>query len=283
MVDHVLSSADARPPAAAAGELTALIEVPRTLLAAVIRKDPGALEELRDFVAQQPSPVAVSGFSASTAEAVRRFRGRRAVATHLIAANHQLVLAAADSAKRADTALEKLAELTRFSERDPLTGTPNRALMLDRIERSIGLARRQQTRAAILFADLDGFKQINDTLGHAIGDEALRVASRRFESVVRDSDTVSRHGGDEFLVVLGALGLAMDAGAIAGKLLIALAQPAAVGNHLLHLSASIGIAIYPDDAKDIGTLISGADEAMFSAKRHGPGNYEFWKTPSSSC
>jgi diguanylate cyclase (GGDEF)-like protein len=199
----------------------------------------------------------------------------RASDVHLVKDNRRLILVARKAEMRAASAVASLIELSRASERDALTGTPNRTLMLERVERGIAVARRRQMRVAILFADLDGFKQINDAFGHAVGDEALRVTSRRFESVVRDSDTVSRHGGDEFLVLLTALAEPSDAAAISAKLLASLARPARVGAHVLRLSASIGIAVYPEDGEDAATLIGVADAAMFRSKRRGPGRFGF--------
>ena len=148
--------------------------------------------------------------------------------------------------------------------------------MLDRLESAIATARRRETRIAVLFVDLDHFKRINDTLGHAIGDEALKLTARRLQSAVRDSDTVSRHGGEEFLVLLPDISQAADAVSIAQKLLAALAAPARAGEHRLHLSASIGITIYPEDAEDAQTLISRADAAMYRSKRRGAGGFEFY-------
>ena len=190
--------------------------------------------------------------------------------------NEQLVLAALHAESVAETAVSELGELARLGQRDPLTNLPNRLLMLDRLESAIAAARRRETRIAVLFIDLDHFKRINDTLGHAIGDEALKLVARRLQSAVRDSDTVSRHGGEEFLVLLPDISQAADAVSIAQKLLAALAAPARAGEHRLHLSASIGITIYPEDAEDAQTLISRADAAMYRSKRRGAGGFEFY-------
>jgi diguanylate cyclase (GGDEF)-like protein len=194
----------------------------------------------------------------------------------LAEANEQLVLAALHAESVAETAVNELGELARSSQRDPLTNLPNRVLMLDRLDSAIATARRRDTRIAVLFIDLDNFKRINDTLGHAIGDEALMLTARRLQSAVRDSDTVSRHGGEEFLVLLPDISQAADAASIAQKLLAALAAPARAGEHRLHLSASVGITIYPEDAEDAQTLISRADAAMYRSKRRGPGGFEFY-------
>ncbi len=196
-------------------------------------------------------------------------------AAQLAEANEQLVLATLQAETIAETATSHLDELARASQRDALTDTPNRALMLDRLENAISLARRHVTRLAVLFLDLDQFKHINDTLGHAIGDEVLQLVARRLESVVRGSDTVSRHGGDEFLVLIGEVSKASDAAVIAAKILAVLTAPCRVGDHLLRLSASLGIATYPDDGEDAATLVSRADAAMYRSKRRRLGGFEF--------
>jgi len=190
-------------------------------------------------------------------------------------ANGHLVLAALQAVATAETAASDLDRLARASQRDTLTDTPNRALMLDRMERAIAMARRRRTCIAVVFLDLDRFKQINDTLGHTIGDGVLQLVARRLESVVRDSDTVSRHGGDEFLVLLTGISRSSDAALIAGKVMAALGAPSRVGEHVLHLSASIGIAVYPQDGQDAATLIDRADAAMYRSKKNGLGSFEF--------
>lgn len=199
----------------------------------------------------------------------------------IVEANERLVIAALEAEHVAETAVNKLDALARASERDALTGTPNRALMLDRLENALALARRRRGRVAVLFLDLDGFKGINDSLGHAAGDEVLQLVSRRLESVIRESDTISRHGGDEFLVLLAAVSQPPDAALIAEKILAAVAEPTQVGGRVLRLSASIGIAIYPDDGEDVASLISAADAAMFRSKRDRRGGLEFHRRKSS--
>jgi diguanylate cyclase (GGDEF)-like protein len=196
-------------------------------------------------------------------------------AAQLVEANEQLVLAALQAETVAETATGQLDEIARSSQRDSLTDTPNRALMLDRLENAIAMARRHVTRLAVLFLDLDQFKQINDTLGHGVGDEVLQLVARRLQSVVRGSDTVSRHGGDEFLVLVGEITKAADAAVIAAKILAVLTAPSRVGDHMLRLSASLGIATYPEDGEDAATLISRADAAMYRSKRRRGGGFEF--------
>jgi diguanylate cyclase (GGDEF)-like protein len=197
-------------------------------------------------------------------------------ATELREANEQLILAALHAETRAEIAVTHLDELAHSSQHDALTGTPNRALMLDRVENAIAFAKRHGTRIGVLFLDLDEFKQINDTLGHAAGDAVVQLVARRLESEVRQSDTISRHGGDEFLVLLAEISQPSDAALVAEKILAALAAPSRLGNHPISLSASIGIALFPDDGTDAATLIASADTAMYSCKRHGGRNFQFY-------
>jgi diguanylate cyclase (GGDEF)-like protein len=194
-------------------------------------------------------------------------------ANQLMEANEQLVLAALHADSVAEMARKSEGEMSATSQRDPLTGTANRVLMLDRIEHALALARRRRSLCAVLFLDLDRYKQINDTLGHATGDAVLRHAARRLESVVRESDSVSRFGGDEFVVLLTEVGEPSDAARIAAKMLDAVSAPSRIGEHALHLSASIGIAIFPRDAADTAGLISRADANMYRAKKNGGGSF----------
>ncbi|MEO7852985.1 MAG: GGDEF domain-containing protein [Rubrivivax sp.] len=189
-------------------------------------------------------------------------------------ANEHLVLSALRAQEIADTAVRDLHKLTRSSQRDALTGTPNRELMRDRLDQAIALARRHGALTAVLFIDLDDFKTINDTLGHGAGDEVLQLTARRLEAVVRESDTVSRHGGDEFLVLLAEVQQPADAQTIATKMLAALSEPCVVRTKTLRLSASIGIALYPDDGAHAATLIGHADAAMYRVKRRGGDGFE---------
>jgi diguanylate cyclase len=174
----------------------------------------------------------------------------------------------------AESALDALQEITRRAEHDPLTQLPNRVLLLDRFSRAIASAERHGGRLALLFLDLDGFKQINDTLGHATGDEVLKLVAQRLSSAVRKADTVSRHGGDEFLILLTEVSQASDARLIAEKVRAALKAPARVGPHRFDLSASIGISLYPDDGLDADQLIEQADTAMYEAKRRNDGGVQ---------
>jgi diguanylate cyclase (GGDEF)-like protein len=152
---------------------------------------------------------------------------------------------------------------------DALTGLPNRILLNDRITRELAHARRQQTSAALLFLDLDRFKIINDSLGHAVGDQMLRVISRRLNNCVREEDTVARLGGDEFMVLLPRISGSADAGRIANKIIGCLVDPISCNGHELHITTSIGISIFPYDGTDAETLIKHADISMYRAKELG--------------
>jgi diguanylate cyclase len=181
--------------------------------------------------------------------------------------SEQLLIAALHAQNIAVEALSDLREFTWWSERDVLTQIPNRALTLDRLENAIAMARRHDTRIAVLFIDLDHFKKINDDWGYEVGDAALQLVARRLLLLVRDSDTVSRHAGDQFLVLLPEVIEYADVSAIAAKMLSAIAMPSRVCEHVLRLSASLGISIFPDDAGDATGLIARADAAMHVSKR----------------
>jgi diguanylate cyclase len=196
-------------------------------------------------------------------------------ASTLVEANEQLVLAMLRAHTDAEAAAQTLKEVSRSAERDALTGLPNRVLLLDRLALAIASAKRHRARLALLFLDIDKFKQINDTLGHAVGDEVLKGAADGLVSSVRGADTVSRHGGDEFIILLTDLSQASDAVPIAEKVIAALDAPSRVGDHVFRLAASIGISIYPDDGEDADTLIDRADAAMYRAKRQGLGRFVF--------
>ena len=193
----------------------------------------------------------------------------------IIEANEQLVLAALRSQTNADTAAHALEEVSRSSQLDTLTGLPNRVVLLDRLGQGLVNAKRRSSRLALLFLDLNDFKQVNDTLGHAVGDDVLRIAAQRIAACVRETDTVSRHGGDEFLILLSEVALASDATQIAAKIIAELAAPTRIHEHVLRLMASVGISIYPEDGQAPDVLIGRADAAMYRAKSEGPGSFVF--------
>ena len=168
-------------------------------------------------------------------------------------------------------------EMKHLAQHDILTDLPNRALLKDRLTQAIATAHRNSTQAAVLFLDLDQFKQINDSLGHAIGDKLLQSVAARLVSCVRGSDTVNRQGGDEFVVLLSEIKHAADAGITARKILAALTASHGVDQHNLHVTASIGVSTYPEDGENAEILIENADTAMYQAKEKGRNNYQFFK------
>ena len=168
-------------------------------------------------------------------------------------------------------------QLSHLAQHDVLTDLPNRMLLNDRLQQAITMARRHGYRIAVLFMDLDRFNHINDSLGHVVGDQLLQAVAARLERSVRESDTVGRQGGDEFVVVLSELVAAENAGISAAKLLAALTLPYHIGPHDVSVPVSIGVSIYPDDAEDAETLINNADTAMYHAKENGRNNYQFFR------
>ncbi len=159
---------------------------------------------------------------------------------------------------------------------DALTDLPNRALLYDRVRQGIAQAQRSGRPTAVLFIDLDRFKNVNDSLGHPAGDRLLRVVAERLVACTRGTDTVSRLGGDEFVVVLTDLAQLADCGIVAQKILASLSQPAEIDGHELHVTPSIGICAYPEDGSDVETLMRNADAAMYHAKEMGRNNYQFF-------
>jgi diguanylate cyclase (GGDEF)-like protein len=168
-------------------------------------------------------------------------------------------------------------QITHSAEHDFLTGLPNRMLLNDRISQAIASARRDKKQVAVLFLDLDGFKHINDSLGHPVGDKLLQSIALRLAASVRGADTVSRQGGDEFVVLLADLAQPEDAVTMAARMLRTVAEPHSVDQHDLHLTTSIGVSVYPDDGLDAETLIKNADTAMYQAKENGRKSFRFFK------
>jgi diguanylate cyclase (GGDEF)-like protein/PAS domain S-box-containing protein len=170
-----------------------------------------------------------------------------------------------------------LQQMSYLANHDFLTNLPNRLLLNDRLAQAMAAARRQQQQLAVLFVDVDRFKHINDSLGHAIGDQLLLSVAERLVASVRGSDTVSRQGGDEFVILLSSITHAADAAFSANKILTALGMPHHAGDHDLQITASMGIGVYPDDGTDAETLVKNADIAMLNAKDNGRNNYQFFK------
>jgi diguanylate cyclase (GGDEF)-like protein/PAS domain S-box-containing protein len=169
-------------------------------------------------------------------------------------------------------------KMAHLAEHDSLTGLPNRLLLHDRLIQGIAFAERHHTAIAVLFLDLDNFKNINDSLGHGVGDELLVSVSNRLRAQVRQSDTVSRPGGDEFVVLVSEDKHAEYATITAEKILHALAEPHHLSGNELHITTSIGISLYPADGADTETLIKNADTAMYHAKKKGRNNFQFFNS-----
>jgi diguanylate cyclase (GGDEF)-like protein/PAS domain S-box-containing protein len=168
-------------------------------------------------------------------------------------------------------------QMTHAAQHDLVTNLPNRLLLNDRIAQSISLARRQNRPLAVIFLDLDRFKYINDSLGHATGDKLLQSVSKRLLAGLRGSDTVSRQGGDEFVTLLSEIADPEDLATSAKKILLLLNPPHSIGGQDLLIGGSIGISVYPTDGEDAETLIKNADTAMYYAKERGRNNFQFFK------
>lgn len=183
-------------------------------------------------------------------------------------------------------------KMTYLAQHDFLTGLPNRALLTERLSQAIGLAQRYRKQVAVLFLDLDDFKNINDSLGHAIGDQLLQSVAQRLTECVRGTDTVCRQGGDEFVILLAEIEHSQDAAQVAETVLAAFAAPHVIEGHELHVTSSIGISVYPDDDVDVDgaapaahdamrsadVAMQNADTAMYHAKSGGRNNYQFFRT-----
>jgi diguanylate cyclase (GGDEF)-like protein len=156
-----------------------------------------------------------------------------------------------------------------LAKQDPLTGLGNRRLLTERISAALANARRNENAMAVVYLDLDGFKQINDTLGHGVGDALLKIVARRLKSVVREEDTVGRVGGDEFMIALWQVANAGDVATVAEKLLEIVSQPYFIEERNVSVTTSAGIGIYPDHGEDAESLMKSADAALYEAKRGG--------------
>ncbi len=207
------------------------------------------------------------GVDASIEDSVAPIHDRRGAVTGAVMVFHDVSIARALSLR-----------MSYLAQHDGLTDLPNRILLNDRLEQAMAASRRGGQKLAVLFLDLDHFKHINDSLGHGIGDGLLQSVAKKLLSSIRSSDTVSRQGGDEFVVLLSKVMHAEDAGVAADKVLLALNEPHQIGEHEIHITASIGIVTFPDDAGDADTLLKHADLAMYQAKDAGRNNYQFYKS-----
>lgn len=198
----------------------------------------------------------------------------------------QLASIALDNARLYNAAQQELKERKRIEERlrylayhDSLTDLPNRSLFNDRLSIALSQAQRHASKLAVLFLDLDHFKQVNDTLGHDMGDQFLKVIADRLSSLLRKGDTIARIGGDEFTILLPNISKNEDAGNVAQKIIEATKEPWRINNHEFHITTSIGIALYPSDGEDIESLVKNADAAMYQAKMLGRNNFQYY-TPA---
>ena len=166
--------------------------------------------------------------------------------------------------------------IRHMAHHDALTGLPNRSLFRDRLTHAMAQADRYHQKLAVMFLDLDRFKAINDTLGHNVGDQLLKIAAERLRSCVRDSDTVARLGGDEFTVVVEDIVEDHDAAAVAQKILDTLSQPFNLYGHEVFISVSVGVTLYPSDDENADNLLRNADSAMYRAKEFGRNNFQFY-------
>ncbi len=164
----------------------------------------------------------------------------------------------------------------RMAYFDALTGLPNRRLFFDRLNQALSRAQRYDEKVALLFIDPDGFKPVNDSLGHDMGDLLLQEVARRLQGCLRKSDTVARIGGDEFTCILPHIERAGDVNVVARKIIRALNSPFDIKGHKIHISGSVGASLFPDDSADCEELISNADAAMYIAKKQGKNNFQFF-------
>lgn len=189
------------------------------------------------------------------------------VVTHFVSTGHDIT-----------ERMQTQERLQFLAHHDVLTGLPNRSLFIDHLKQSLAYARWHNRLVAVLFFDIDRFKNINDTLGHDVGDQLLQAIARRLAGCLRERDTVARFGGDEFVIVLNDIAASSDVGLLAKKILDTMRPPFLVNDVTLHATASIGISLFPGDGEDSGSLLSKADTAMYRAKDMGRNQYQFYST-----
>jgi len=207
-----------------------------------------------------------NGFEASIEDSAAPIRDRGGRVTGAVIVFHDV-----------SEARSMVLKMSHLAQHDYLTDLPNRLLLNDRLTQTISLARRRRKQLAVLFMDMDHFKNINDSLGHLIGDKLLRSVARRLTTCVRGSDTVCRQGGDEFVVLLADVEHAEAAGYSAAKILSVLAEKHCIAGHDLNVTLSIGISLFPGDGEDAETLLKNADAAMYHAKENGRNSFQFFK------
>ena len=249
---------------------------------ATVHHREGVAQRREDAVGKREEVTLARECSVTTREQDSRSKEHLKIATdeHLILlqkANAHLVIATLEAHKLTEQVQAAREQMKYAAYHDGLTGLPNRMLLQDRLGQAIEVAQRQERPLAVMFLDLDRFKYINDSLGHDVGDQLLQSVAQRLQNSLRHSDTISRQGGDEFVVLLSNVEHAKDAAISAEKMLAAQMLPHHIGPHKLHISVSIGISVYPDDGQDTETLIKCADIAMYHAKERGRNKYKFYK------
>jgi diguanylate cyclase (GGDEF)-like protein len=205
---------------------------------------------------------------------------KAALAEHIVKlqhANEHLVVASVEAYALTEEIQEARIQMAHLAQHDVLTDLPNRFLLYDRIAQAIALARRQGKQVAVMFLDIDRFKSINDSLGHSVGDHLLQSVATRLTACVRNSDTVCRQGGDEFVILLADIEHAEDVALSAQKIFATLNLPYCIDQLDLHVTMSVGISVYPNDGQDADSLINCADTAMYHAKQGGRNNYLFFE------
>ncbi len=196
----------------------------------------------------------------------------------LRASNHQL----ADTNEVLEHQIEERrqaeSQIAFLATHDALTGLPNRRLQEDRFDQAVAQAARRRVRVALLFIDLDRFKEVNDSMGHPTGDELLETVAARLRDCLRDGDSVCRQGGDEFLLMLSTATHRNEVATVARRIIRTLREPAVVNGHVIKIGCSIGISLYPNDGTEFEVLVGRADEALYRAKRQGRANYRFFSS-----
>ena len=234
-----------------------------------LRKKPTGL---RQSAADQREDIADQREEAATSKA----KLSKTTQSLLKEANERLIIASINAQTMAESAELAKEQVSHMAGHDYLTGLPNRSLLNDRMAQSIAFAQRHSKKVALVFMDLDHFKHINDSLGHAVGDALLKSIAKRLQTCVRRSDTVCRQGGDEFVVLLNEVENVPDAVVMAEKIIETMSQPHLVSGHQLNVTFSIGISLYPDDGKDLETVARKADAAMYQAKEKGRNTYQIF-------
>jgi diguanylate cyclase (GGDEF)-like protein len=191
-------------------------------------------------------------------------------------ANEALVIASVQFQTMAEEREKSELTMSHLATHDFLTDLPNRMLLSGRITQAIAFVKRHNEKLAVLFIDLDRFKIVNDTLGHAIGDQLLQAVAQRLKSVIRSSDIISRHGGDEFIIVLSEVNQEKALALNVEEIHAIITVPYSIAGHDLLMGATIGISIFPQDGEDAETLICNADDAMYYAKENGRNKYQFF-------